>query len=136
MMQGMIFLFLIAAILLTLSYFFSGDVMRIMISSEVIWEATMTYLNWRMIGFFFDTFNVMFRAFYVGIIRTKVLMANAIILAVANVILDYLLIFGKFGLGCYLLLRKIELNALRFRKRINSISRVKYQVKDLFICCC
>ena len=39
----------------------------------------------------------MFRAFFVGIIRTKVLTYNAIVMALTNVVLDYLLIFGKYG---------------------------------------
>ena len=97
MIQGVIFLLLLALILLVLSYFFTGDIMRVMISSEVIWEATMTFLKWRMIGFFFDLINVMFRAFYVGIIKTKILTVGPVIMAVANIILDYILIFGKFG---------------------------------------
>ena len=97
MIQGLIFLLLLALILVMLSYFFTGDVMRLMISSEEIWEATMTFLKWRMLGFFFDIFNVMFRAFYVGIIKTKILTVAPMIMAVANIFLDYILIFGKFG---------------------------------------
>ena len=40
----------------------------------------------------------MFRALYIGITRTKVLTVNAIVMALTNVVLDYALIFGKFGL--------------------------------------
>jgi putative MATE family efflux protein len=97
MIQGAIFLLSLAALIVGLSKFFSGDVMRFMISSEVIWDATMTYVNWRMFCLFFGAISVMFRAFYVGIMKTKVLTVNAIILAVANVILDWLLIFGNLG---------------------------------------
>ncbi len=97
MIQGMIFLMLLAVILFGLSFFYAGNIMRIMISSEVIWEATVTFLKWRIIGFFFDVFNVMFRAFYVGITKTKILTVNAIVMASTNVVLDYVLIFGKFG---------------------------------------
>ena len=97
MIQGVFFLMLLAVVLFGLSYFYAGNVMRIMISSDVIWEATMTFLKWRIIGFFFDVFNVMFRAFYVGITKTKILTANAIVMAITNVGLDYVLIFGKFG---------------------------------------
>ena len=49
-------------------------------------------------GFFFSFINVMFRALYIGITRTKVLTINAIVMALTNVVLDYALIFGKFGL--------------------------------------
>ena len=42
--------------------------------------------------------NVMFRALYIGITRTKVLTMNAVVMALVNVLLDYILIFGKFGM--------------------------------------
>jgi putative MATE family efflux protein len=97
MMQGIFFLMVLAIILFGVSYFYAGNIMRVMISSEVIWEATMTFLKWRIIGFFFDVFNVMFRAFYVGITKTKILTLNAIVMTLTNVGLDYALIFGKLG---------------------------------------
>lgn len=97
MIQGIFFLMLLAIVIFGLSFFYAGDIMRVMISSEVIWDATVTFLKWRIIGFFFDVFNVMFRAFYVGITKTRILTINAIIMAVTNIILDYILIFGKFG---------------------------------------
>jgi putative MATE family efflux protein len=95
--QGAIFLQFLAVAVLVLSHFFTGNVMRVLISSEVIWEATMLFLKWRMLSLVFDVFNIMFRAFYVGIIKTKILTVGAFIMAITNVILDYLLIFGKFG---------------------------------------
>ena len=39
----------------------------------------------------------MFRALFIGITRTKVLTLNAIVMALTNVLLDYLLIFGNCG---------------------------------------
>jgi Na+-driven multidrug efflux pump len=39
----------------------------------------------------------MFRAFYIGVTKTKVLTINAIVMALTNVVLDYALIFGNFG---------------------------------------
>ncbi|MDR1098672.1 MAG: MATE family efflux transporter [Tannerella sp.] len=97
MVQGLFFLMLLATVLFGLSYFYAGNIMRVIISSDVIREATVTFLKWRIIGFFFDAFNVMFRAFYVGITKTKILTLNAVVMALTNVGLDYVLIFGKFG---------------------------------------
>lgn len=96
--QGIIFLFCLAAICFIGSKLFGGNLMRLLVSSDEIWNATMEFLDWRIIGFFFSFFNVMFRALFVGITRTKVLTLNAIIMAFTNVILDYLLIFGHAGL--------------------------------------
>jgi putative MATE family efflux protein len=97
MMQGIFFLTVLATVLFGLSYFYAGNIMQVIISSDVIREATMAFLKWRVIGFFFDVFNVMFRAFYVGITKTKILTLNATVMALTNVGLDYVLIFGKFG---------------------------------------
>lgn len=98
MMQGCLFLFVMAAILFGLCQWSMPVVVRMLISSDGIYDATCEFLHWRMFGFFFSFINVMFRALYVGITRTKVLTINAVIMAVVNVFLDYALIFGRFGL--------------------------------------
>ena len=95
--QGFFFLMILAIVLFGLSWLYVGDIMRIMISSEAVWEATITFLQWRILGFFFDVFNVMFRAFYIGITKTKILTANALVMAITNVALGYVMIFGKLG---------------------------------------
>ena len=77
---------------------FGGNIMRLLVSSESIYKGTMEFLDWRIYGFFFSFVNVMFRALYIGITRTKVLTLNAIVMAMVNVVLDYALIFGHFGL--------------------------------------
>lgn len=97
MIQGIFFLLALAALLFTFSRFFAGDLMRVMISSDTIWEATREFVNIRIFGFFFSFVNVMFRALFIGITRTKVLTLNAIVMALTNVVLDYLLIFGHGG---------------------------------------
>ena len=98
MIQGIMFLFVMALLLFGFTKAFGGNIMRLLVSSESIYEGTMEFLNWRIYGFFFSFINVMFRALYIGITRTKVLTINAIVMALTNVVLDYALIFGKFGL--------------------------------------
>lgn len=97
MITGLFFLSVLAAVLFTFSHFFSGDVIRGLVSSEEIRVATGEFLEWRIFGFFFSFASVMFRALYIGITRTKVLTLNAIVMALTNVVLDYLLIFGHGG---------------------------------------
>ncbi len=97
MIQGVFFLLSLAAILFLFSRFFAGDVMRVLISSDAILNATEEFLDWRVFGFFFSFVNVMFRALFIGITRTKVLTLNAVLMAMTNVLLDYLLIFGHAG---------------------------------------
>mgnify|MGYP005855014717 CR=1 FL=1 len=97
MIQGVMFLFVMALLLFGFTKAFGGNIMRLLVSSESIYKGTMEFLDWRIYGFFFSFVNVMFRALYIGITRTKVLTINAVVMALTNVILDYALIFGKFG---------------------------------------
>jgi len=97
MLQGCLFLLTMATVLFGLCQWSAPAIVRMLISSDTIYEATCEFLYWRMFGFFFSFVNVMFRALYVGITRTKVLTFNAIIMAVVNVFLDYTLIFGHWG---------------------------------------
>lgn len=96
-MQGMMFLLLFAALLYFASNAFSSHLLPILIKSHHVYEAAAEYLEWRTFGFFFASVNIMFRAFYVGIARTKVLTLNAAVMTVVNIIFDYVLIFGNFG---------------------------------------
>ena len=95
--QGGMFLLVLAAVLFGLCQWMAPTVVRMLISSDAIYEASCEFLYWRMFGFFFSFVNVMFRALYVGITRTKVLTINAVVMALVNVFLDYALIFGHFG---------------------------------------
>ena len=97
MMQGVMFLSFMALLLFGLTKAFGGSIMRLLVSSEAIYDETMVFLDWRIYGFFFSFVNVMFRALYIGITRTKVLTINAVVMALTNVVLDYVLIFGKWG---------------------------------------
>ena len=98
MIQGGTFLLGLAVLMFGLTHLLAPSVVRLLISSDSIFDATMEFLNWRIFGFFFAFINVMFRALYIGITRTKVLTMNAVVMALVNVLLDYILIFGKFGM--------------------------------------
>ena len=69
-----------------------------MFESADVAGAVTEYLEWRVFGLMFAFTNLMFRAFYIGIARTKVLTINAIVMGVVNVIFDYGLIFGNLGM--------------------------------------
>ena len=96
MIQGGTFLLGLAVLMFGLTHLLAPSIVRLLISSDSIFDATMEFLNWRIWGFFFAFVNVMFRALYIGITRTKVLTMNAVVMALVNVLLDYILIFGKF----------------------------------------
>jgi putative MATE family efflux protein len=94
---GAIFLWLMAFIIFGFTRLFSGPILSSALHSQNVLEAALEYLDWRIWGLFFATINVMFRAFFVGITRTKILTFNAILMALTNVLFDYALIFGNFG---------------------------------------
>lgn len=100
MIQGVLFLLLLAMALFGFSRLFVDDMMRVLISSDAILKASVDFLNWRVFGFFFSFITLMYRALFVGITQTKVLTLNAVVMAVVNILLDYLLIFGHAGLPC------------------------------------
>ena len=95
--QGSLFMLGLALLFILFSRYFAGDIMRLLISSDEVWQATQEFLTYRIWGFFFISLSVMFRALYIGITRTKVLTLNALVMAITNVFLDYTLIFGHFG---------------------------------------
>lgn len=95
--QGTIFLLLVATLLFTLSYLYSPIILRFLIDSEQVYQATISYLSWRIYGFFFSFIIVMFRAFLIGTVNTKILTINSIVMVITNIVLNYILIFGRLG---------------------------------------
>lgn len=95
--QGIFFLMLLAVVMFVLSRTFSPYILKKLIDSTAVYEATVSYINWRVFGFFFSFIMVMFRAFYVGTTQTKTLTLNSIVMVLSNVLFNYVLVFGKFG---------------------------------------
>lgn len=93
----MYFFVLMGVVLILLNYLFSTIFLKYFISSDAIYESSVVYLNIRMWGVMFALTNVAFRAYFVGITKTSLLGYGAAIMAIVNVVLDYLLIFGHFG---------------------------------------
>ncbi len=56
------------------------------------------YLRYRFLGAVFLLINMVYRGFFNGLGDTKQQMTSAIVVTVANILLDYALIFGHFGL--------------------------------------
>ncbi|MDR2120929.1 MAG: MATE family efflux transporter [Tannerella sp.] len=94
---GITFLFMLAAGLFAFTRRTGAELMRWLISSEAVLEATMDFLDIRVYGFFFSFVHVMFRALFVGLTRTRALTFNALLMSLTNVALDRALIFGHGG---------------------------------------
>jgi putative MATE family efflux protein len=96
--QGLYFVMGLSGVLIALSELFSPWLMRMMVSSEAVYGAALSYVRWRLPGMVFAFATAMFRAFYVGTTQTKTLTLNSIVMVASNVLFNWILIFGHFGL--------------------------------------
>ena len=94
---GLYFVLGLASGLIVLSEIFSPWLMGLMVSSEAIYDAALSYVRWRLPGMAFAFVTTMFRAFYVGTTQTKTLTLNSVVMVLSNILFNWILIFGKFG---------------------------------------
>ena len=95
--KGTYFFLLLALVLFFGSRFVSPFLLDRFIDSPHVYEAAMSYIHWRVYGFFFAFVAVMFRAFFVGTTQTKTLTLNSVVMVLSNVVFNYVLVFGKLG---------------------------------------
>ena len=95
--QGILFLEIFSIILIFASLIGTPQMLKGLISSTAVCQAGEDYMQYRIFGLLFTSIGVMFRAFFVAVTRTKVLMINAVIMTVANVVFNYIFVFGHFG---------------------------------------
>jgi MATE family multidrug resistance protein len=82
----------------TPGFLFSHDIIDFFSSDPAVAAAGTGYMQWRFVGLLFFLFVVSYRGFFNGIGHTKVFMYSAIIVNLANIFLNYVLIFGAFGI--------------------------------------
>lgn len=95
--HSLIFLILLSIVVFALIQYGSAGIMRNTVQSEAVFNETMAYLDVRAYGIFFAFMNMIFRAFYVGLAKTKVITYTTFVMATVNIVLDYVLIFGHWG---------------------------------------
>ena len=96
--HGLYFVLGLSGVLIASSELISPWLMKLMMSSEAVYEAALSYVRWRLPGMVFAFATAMFRAFYVGTTQTRTLSLNAIVMVVSNIFFNWVLIFGHFGL--------------------------------------
>lgn len=92
------FLMGLALILFLIIFFFAPLMLKPLIESQEIYQASVDFLKYRIFGIFFAFGAVLLRSFYIGITHTRILTVASIIMAISNIVLDYGLIFGNLGL--------------------------------------
>ena len=71
--------------------------LKYFINSPIIRQKSLEYLHYRSFGVFFSYTGVAIIALYTGVARTRFIVIDTFILGIANLILNYLLVFGKWG---------------------------------------
>ena len=95
--QGLFFLSAFAVVVFILFKLFSPALLRMVISSGNVYQATMQYIEWRDYSYLFAFPLLAIRAFFTGTTKTTILTANSVVMVVCNIVFNYLLIFGKAG---------------------------------------
>ena len=80
-----------------IGWFFSYEILDFFASDNAVAVAGTSYMQWRFFGLLFFLFIVSYRGFFNGIGHTHVFMYSAIIVNLANIVFNYLLIFGALG---------------------------------------
>jgi len=87
----------VALILFLLIQLFSPSFFKLFIASPAIIEQCLSYLYPRSYGIFFSYIGLAFIALYTGLAKTKFIIYDTLLLASVNLVLNYVLIFGKYG---------------------------------------
>lgn len=66
--------------------------------SPEVYQKSLEYIHYRSFGVFFSYAGVALISLYSGIARPAIILADTLVLAVVNLVLNYGLIFGAFGL--------------------------------------
>lgn len=87
----------IALIIFILFYFFTQPFLASILKSETIMAESITYIKYRKYGLFFGFLVFAFNSVYVGTTQTGILTLATFIMALFNILFDYILIFGNWG---------------------------------------
>jgi putative MATE family efflux protein len=95
--QGLVLLILVSAILTVALKIGSPFLAAQAVTSTAVGAAIDDFLQILAFSIVFNAVNLAYSALFVSLARTQVLIAATIILAVTNITLDYVLIFGNLG---------------------------------------
>jgi putative MATE family efflux protein len=95
--QTLYFLVPLSLVLIALCVFTGEVFLSWFVQSPEVLQACNEYLSVRSFGFFFVFILIAFRSFYSGTADTKIISYTTIVMAGANVLLNYCLVFGNCG---------------------------------------
>lgn len=96
-MNSIVLSFLFAVVSFMLILFYGNDFISLFIKDNEVKQRCIEFMYYRKFGLFFSSINFCFVAFYTGITQTRSLIFSTIIIALSNIVFNYLFVFGKFG---------------------------------------
>ncbi len=93
-LHGLVFILGFATVLFGIINLLTPHFLDAMLTSPNVYNVSMEYLSARGFGIFFSSVNFMFRSFYIGLSHTRSISYSTILMAVVNIFLDWVLIFG------------------------------------------
>lgn len=95
--HGILIITPISILISLIVYFFASDISHFMFSNETISLMSEKLFKIRALGFSFVMITALISSFFIAIHQTKIILFVQIIAAISNIILNYILVFGKFG---------------------------------------
>ena len=90
---------LVGIIVASVIVIFSDSIAQFFSANVSVGKEAGRYLHFRFMGLPFFLITVAFRGFYFGIGKTKIFMYSGIIVNTVNVLLNYIFIYGEFGIA-------------------------------------
>ncbi len=96
--NSLLFLFLTSIVLWLGMEVLGPPILKSLISSDAVYQSAVVYLDQRAWGITFAMVNLAFRAFFIGVSSSAIIIWSTIGIAVSNGLLNYGLIFGNWGM--------------------------------------
>lgn len=94
---GLLFVLLAGVPFASLLFFQGGHLFSLLIKDPEVMQIGMEYVTWRMPGIVAIGFNFSFRGYWNGVGRPSLYLRAIVLMHIINIVLNYVLIFGKFG---------------------------------------
>jgi putative MATE family efflux protein len=96
--NSLLFLLLSSVLMFALMFWLAPTMLHSIIKSSEIYEETIIYLNYRSWSIIPAMIALNYRGFFIGISQSNIITYSTFAMAIANILLNYGLIFGNFGL--------------------------------------
>jgi putative MATE family efflux protein len=95
--HSLYFLLSLSLILFVFIYWGGPFILQYFVKSQGILAASISFIQIRSFAIFFSSLVFVIRGFFTGIAQTKIVLYTTLIVAVLNIIFNYLFVFGNLG---------------------------------------